>query len=98
MDAAVVLNVLVDLVGDHRDGPVPGNSGQFVEVGRRRDGAGRVLRIVDDDETRAIAQGAADAIPVRLDPRTLDQVRGGALDPFGLDAGDVTGEVSRRLL
>src|SRR4029078_10846671 len=37
-------------------------------------------------------------VPVRLDDRTLDEMRGRMLDPFGLDAGDVAREHPGRLL
>src|SRR6188508_516569 len=91
MDAAVVLNVLIDLVGDHRDGSVPGDSGQFVEVGRRRDGAGRVLRVVDDDEARALAEHTSYAIPVEAEMRRLE----GNVDatPAGEPDGGVVGVI-----
>jgi hypothetical protein len=64
MLAAIVLHVLVDFVGEDGDGPIPGQCRERVQIGGAGDGAGGVVRIVDDDEPRPRAHGGPHAIPV----------------------------------
>ena len=57
-------HMLIHLVGDHGDRPIADTFGEGVEIGARGDRAARILWAVDDDEAGAVAQGAADFVPI----------------------------------
>jgi hypothetical protein len=50
---AVEDQVLVDLVGHHDQVVLTRNGGDILELGTREDGAGRVVRTVEQEQPRA---------------------------------------------
>ena len=66
---AVVQHVFVDFVGQHQDGPAPDQRCERVQVLRREHAARGVVRVVDDDQPRTVAQRGAHPVPVDAEVR-----------------------------
>jgi len=81
---AIVQYVLIDLVGEDPDGPIPDEARQRVQILPVCDRAAGILRTVDDDESRAAAEHARDMIPIVVK-------RGGAAARAHTAAGEAHG-------
>ncbi len=66
---AVEDDVLVDLVAEHVAFVGPEHVGEAVEIGRREDRARGVVRRVQHDEPRALADGRGESVPVDAETR-----------------------------
>ena len=75
---AVEHDVLVDLVGQHQDIPATNDAGEGIKVRRGHRGARRIVRAIDDDETRARRDGRAHPIPIVAKIRRLQWQPDGA--------------------
>ena len=64
MGAAVVEDVLVDLVGDRDHVPLPAERGDLLELLAGEDGAGRVVRVAEDDGLGPVVEGGGQLVGV----------------------------------
>ena len=73
MLAAVVHDPVVDLVGDRDRVEFPAEPRDALELGASEDATGRVVRRVQDDRTRALREGAPQAVGIELPARRLQR-------------------------